>query len=489
MDWLSARRQATPNKTFLHIDGARYSFAAVDDLVAATCAVLQTRAGIAPGDKVALLLPNGLPFVLAALALLRLRALLAPLNTRLTASELAWQASQADCQLLLYQAETATAAQSLALDKLELSLEMLDRAAPAAPDCGSAPNLKEDCAIIFTSGTSGRPKAAVLTWGNIYHSALASAFRLGILPSDRWLCVLPLYHVGGLSIILRSLLYGTSVELLPFSVDAVNQALSTRPITLVSLVPTMLARLLAAKEGEWQAQLRLILLGGEAAPPALLARCAAANLPVAASYGLSEAASQVATALPAQLRQKPGSVGKPLLFSQLRINGADGAAAPANVAGEVLVKGPTVMRGYYKDASASAAALRAGWLHTGDIGYLDSDGDLFVLQRRADLIVSGGENIYPSEVENALRQHPSVAEALVFGLPDVDWGQRVAALIELRAGQSATAAELAAFARTQLAGYKIPRQIALVAALPRTAAGKIRRAAAQKAFADALQSQ
>ena len=192
-------------------------------------------------------------------------------------------------------------------------------------------DLDRDFAIIHTSGTSGRPKAAVLSYNNIFQSALGSAFRLGVLPDDRWLCILPLYHVGGLSIILRSLIYGTAVELMPikhFDAAAVNRLLAERPISLISLAPTMLSRLLDAKAEAWNRRLRLVLLGGEATPVALVSRCLQAGIPIAPSYGLSEAASQLATATLDLLQTKPGSVGKPLLFTELRVvdEGGDDAA-------------------------------------------------------------------------------------------------------------------------------------------------------------------
>ncbi len=485
MDWLSARAIATPEKTYLYIDQERLSFAEVNRLVSSACRTIAKHADITRGDKVAILLPNGLSFILATLALMRLRAVSVPLNARLTPTELAWQVKNADCRLLICEAQTRSQTKNVVVDVLELRPTRASYALHASAESGAI-DLAEDFAIIHTSGTSGRPKAAVLTYGNFYHSATASAFRLGVLPNDRWLCVLPLYHVGGLSVILRSLLYSTGVELMPFAVDAVNRALSERPISLVSLAPTMLLRLLDARQQKWNPQLRLILLGGEAPSTALIARCHEESIPIAASYGLTEAASQVATALPDALRQKPGSIGKPLLFTEVRVVDEHGSDAPPKSPGEVLVKGPTVMRGYHSDQASTDNALRDGWLHTGDIGYLDADGDLFILQRREDLIVSGGENVYPAEVEAVLRQHPDVAEAVVLGLPDAKWGQQVAAVIECRDGQSPSADAIRQFAREHLAGYKIPCRIAFAEALPRTSSGKIQRGEARKVFDDAL---
>ena len=483
-DWLSARVKATPDKPFLYIDQESYSFAELDRLVQATCALIRENADISAGDHVGLLLPNGLPFVLSLLALMRLGAVVVPLNTRLQPSELKWQFDNSDCRLLICARESQAMSAGIADDLLPFP-EISRLSVPAIAERPRAIDLNVNFAVIHTSGTSGRPKAAILTYGNIFHSAIASAFRLGVSPDDRWLCILPLYHVGGLSIVLRSLLYGTALELMlspRFDVEAVNHLLRSRPISLISLVPTMLQRLLDARKAAWNQNLRTILLGGEATPTALVRRCLESDIPIATSYGLSEASSQVATATPQLIQAKPASVGKPLLFSELRIIDKDGQTVPAQEVGEILIRGASVMRAYYRDPAATENALKDGWLHTGDIGYLDEDGDLFVLQRRSDLIISGGENVYPVEVETVLRTHPAVAEAVVLGLDDSEWGQRVAAAIQLKPGLHASAEELVAFARHNMASYKVPREIRFVRQFPRTASGKIQRLQVRKAF-------
>ncbi len=338
--------------------------------------------------------------------------------------------------------------------------------------------------LIFTSGTTGVPKAARLSAGNFFWSAVASAFRLGVQPGDRWLLTLPLYHVGGLSILFRSALYGTAVVLSEedgsFDPQRLWETLHRQRVTLVSLVPTQLHRLLDAVDDLPPAHLRLILLGGAAAPPDLLQRALERGFPVATTYGLTEATSQVATALPDQVRRKPGTVGRPLLYTQVRVVDEDGRDCPAGTIGEVLVRGRTVFQGYDGDPGATARALRDGWLHTGDLGYLDVDGDLWVVNRRSDLIVTGGENVYPAEVERVLRAHPAVAEAAVVGVPDAEWGQRVAAAVVLRAEVSIT--DLETHCRRHLAGYKTPRLWRFVEDLPRTASGKIQRPALTALF-------
>ena len=483
-DWLSARVRATPHKAFLHIEAETVSFADVDRLVRATTAIIRAHTNVSAGDHVALLLTNGLVSVVSLLALMRLGAVIVPLNTRLTADDLKWQFANSDCRLLICERDGEARARAVT-DAVLVFPGVSNLTATDEADAPARIDLDRDFAIIHTSGTSGRPKAAVLSYNNIFQSALGSAFRLGVLPDDRWLCILPLYHVGGLSIILRSLIYGTAVELMPikhFDAAAVNRLLAERPISLISLVPTMLSRLLDAKIQPWNPRLRLVLLGGEATPVALVSRCLQAGIPIAPSYGLSEASSQVATATPDLLQTKPGSVGKPLLFTELRVVDDGGDDAAPGKPGEIIIRGPQVMRGYYNDPAATKKALRSGWLRTGDIGYLDDDGDLVVLQRREDLIVSGGENIYPAEVENALREHPAVDELIVTGLEDAKWGQRVAAAIQLEEGRGASEDEIVAFAREKLASYKIPREIRFVGSFPRTSSGKIIRRDLGKIF-------
>jgi O-succinylbenzoic acid--CoA ligase len=257
-----------------------------------------------------------------------------------------------------------------------------------------------------------------------------------------------------------------------FEPDALLDALERHSITLVSLVPTMLYRLLELNRS-FPSSLRLILLGGAAASPALVERRVERRIPLATTYGLTEAASQVATMLPDEVRKKPGSVGKPLLFTSVRITNEHGNNVPVGEYGEVVVSGRTVMKGYYKQPEEDT--LRDGELYTGDIGYLDADGDLWLVQRRTDLIVSGGENVYPAEVENVLIQHHAVAAVCVVGLPSEEWGQQVAAAVVLKSGASVDAVELQSFCRQHLAGYKCPRKIAFVPELPLTASGKVSR--------------
>ncbi len=483
-DWLAERTQTSPKKTALIIGYRRWSYGELNELVNGMVAILSQN-GIQPGDIVAAMLSNSLEYVCLVHGLARLGAILMPLNTRLTEQEIEWQLTHTSCGRLFYDQNNAEKAKKLASNgRLLVQIEDLAEKtelhlAPKTPF--SLENLQ---AIVFTSGTTGRPKGAMLTFANHFWSAAASAFRLGTQCDDRWLSCLPLYHVGGLAVIFRSCLYGTAVVLHDgFDLDEINSSLDTQEITLISLVPTMLYRLLDSRpEGEWPSSLRLILLGGAAATPELLNSCRQLALPVATTYGLTEASSQVATMLPDDVMRKPGSVGKPLLFTSVRIAGENGETIPPGQYGEIVVSGPAVMTGYYQNPKATTETIQEGELFTGDIGYLDEEGDLWLVQRRRDIIISGGENVYPAEVEAYLHQHPAVAAVCVVGIDNPEWGQQVAAMIVLREKESISDMELIHSCRQGLAGYKIPRLIKFVSHLPQTSSGKIHRRAVEDAM-------
>ena len=303
-----------------------------------------------------------------------------------------------------------------------------------------------DIAVLHTSGTTAAPKPVVLSAGNFLASALGSAVALGLDPAERWLCPMPLTHVGGLSIPIRSAIYATTAVLHGhFDTEAVLRELMDprRRITLVSLVPTMLARLLEAGL-QHPPTLRSALLGGGPVAPALLERAALAGVPVAPTYGMTEACSQIAT------------FGWPL-------TGVDAVTAPDD---EVLVRGPIVSAG---------AVAEDGWLHTGDLGRFDERGRLEIVGRKSDTIVTGGENVAPTEVEAVLLEHPAVADAAVHPRADPEWGEAVVATVVLCGGVAVTPDELKAHCAARLAGFKVPKAVGFADRLPRTPSGKLLR--------------
>jgi O-succinylbenzoic acid--CoA ligase len=401
--------------------GRTVSYAAL--LAAADVAARRLHArGARPGGRVAIALPPGEDFAVALHGCLRLGAVAVPVDLRLGLQERAARA--ATCAVTVDEPLTT---------------------GPQSDGAGlrAAHDLDAVAAVIHTSGTTGTGRPIELTYGNWLWSALGSAVALGLHPRERWLCSLPLAHVGGLSILLRSAIYATTAVLHPvFDLDATLEELAG-DTTLVSLVPTQLSRLLDAGLTR-PPRLRAVLLGGGPIPPVLLERARDAGVPVVSTYGLTEATSQVTTG------------GAALFCTRVRI-------APD---GEVLVAGPTV-------APASRAA--DGWLHTGDLGALDAEGTLRITGRAADTIVTGGENVAPAEVEAVLEAHPAVAEAGVHAREDPEWGEAVVATVVLRPGTAATAEELRRHVRERLAGFKVPKDIGFAEGLPRTPSGKLLR--------------
>ena len=430
--WLPRAAALRPDHpALIDAEGRATSYAELHTQARDAAAALAAQ-GVGQGDRVALQLPPGPPFAAALHATLMLGAAVVPIDGRLTPPE---QAARAAIAKLAVTAPLTRDGEPDAVLPTRL-----DPGAPAT--------------IVHTSGTTANPKPVALSVGNWLWNALGSALALGVDPHDRWLCTLPLSHVGGLAILLRSAIYGTTVVLHErFETMTALEAIERDRVTLASLVPTTLERLLDAGL-KAPNPLRVALIGGGPLPPALAVQTRAAGIPAAQTYGMTEACSQVATSLPGE----PETAGRPLVGQRVEI-------APD---GEILVAGPTV---------APGAAAADGWLHTGDLGALDAEGRLVVTGRKADTIVSGGENVAPAEVEAALLTHPAVADAGVRGQPDGQWGEAVVATVVLHDGSHAEAEELRAHVAAQLARYKVPKRIAFADALPRTATGKLLRRA------------
>jgi o-succinylbenzoate---CoA ligase len=377
--------------------------------------------GVGEGDRVAFEIEDRVDFLIALHACLLIGAPVVPIDLRLREGE----------------REVRRRGSVTVLDSAPAGRSH----EPVEPAGGADPV----ATVMHTSGTTSEPKPVELTRGNWLANALGSAVALGLDPNERWLSPMPLTHVGGLSIPIRSAIYATTAVVHPrFDTEAVLSVLMepAHRITLVSLVPTMLDRLLDAGLHE-PPTLRWALLGGGPIPPPLLQRAGAAGVPVAPTYGMTEACSQIAT------------FGWALPGVEIRI--ADG---------EVLVRGATVSAG---------AVGEDGWLHTGDLGEFDEQGRLEITGRRSETIVSGGENVAPAEVEAVLLEHPAISEAGVFGRPDPDWGEAVVAVVVVHDDDAPDPGELRDFCAQRLASFKVPKAIAFAPELPRTVSGKLLR--------------
>ena len=462
--------------------------------------------GAGETSRVAILAGDGPATVAAIHAVRRIGGVLVPLNRRGAAPELGRLVADARVATLLHDQEHATAAaeaigpaagarpRTLALEPL---LER-DGAGPAelprASVLRDAVDPAAPATIVFTSGTTGRPKGAVLTHGNHIASARAWAGVLRPVPTDRWLACLPFHHVAGLAMLLRSSLWGVPLQLARgFEPAEIWRAFDEDGISHCSIVGSMLPRLVEARGGRpAPATLRALLVGGESTPTEWIHAARRVGLPVMPTYGATETASGVTALEPADADRHPGSAGRPLPGVELRIVMGDGINAerslptPVGEIGEIAVRGEMVFAGYDGQAEATASVLADGWLRTGDLGSLDAGGFLTVADRRDDLIVSGGENVYPAEVEAVLLAHPAVADVAVVGRPDERWGAVPVALVVLadaadpaKVTDAALATALAAHARAQLAAFKVPVGFQRVDAIPRTANGKLRRSEAR----------
>jgi O-succinylbenzoic acid--CoA ligase len=488
-NWLEQRAHTNPEHPALIYNGRAISYA---DLAARAALAAGRLRGLGVGgrDRVALLLANRREFAEIVHALPYLGAVAVPLNRRLAPAEIARQLADSSPRLLMYDssARDTVAAVRRHLPVLAASIDpapladdpILDHVSAEADAGGTQIDLQSVHSIIYTSGSTGRPKGVLLTYGNLFWSAVGSACNLGVHRDDRWLACLPFCHVGGLSILLRSVIYGTTAVIQNrFDPARVDRALDEDRVTIVSMVANMLQRLLGTHgDRPYPPWLRCVLLGGGPAPLALLQECHARRVPVVQTYGLTEAASQVTTLAPGDAERKPGSAGKPLLGTEILLSGANGRV-PSDEVGEILVRGPTVSPGYLNPADK--ARRQDGWFSTGDLGRLDAEGFLYVMGRRDDMIITGGENVYPAEVEAVLQTHPAVAEACVFGIPDARWGEAVAASVRLRLGATAEPDELIECVRRCLARFKAPRRIHFVDDFPRTASGKLIRDKARAA--------
>jgi O-succinylbenzoic acid--CoA ligase len=447
--WLARAARARPEHAALATPTGTWSYAQLHAAARAGAGELQAR-GVARGARVAIALPAGLELAQALHACLLLGAVAVPVDLRLAAAE---RALVADGAALLVDEPLAPASASGEHDRSSLPGEGVHE-------------LDATAVVIHTSGTTAAPRPVALTYGNILWSALGSAVALGLDPDDRWLCTLPLSHVGGLSILLRSSIYATSAVVHErFETERVLRSLQAGEATLVSLVATTLARLLDAMPAHPARlpALRCALTGGGPVPAALVQRAHAAGVPVSLTYGLTESCSQATTTPVAasspegEIDGAPVSAGTPLFCTRLRI-AADG---------EILLAGPTV---------APGALASDGWLHTGDLGELDERGRLRVSGRKADTIVSGGENVAPAEVEAVLEAHAGVLEAAVLGREDPQWGEAVTAIVVARAGEQLDAGALRAHCACALAPYKVPKHFVLTSEpLPRTRSGKLLR--------------
>jgi fatty-acyl-CoA synthase len=505
--WTARRARKTPGAPAIRYAGRTLSYAGLDDRVRRLARALRGL-GTRPGSRVAYLGPNHPAFLETMFATWSAGAVFVPLNMRLAGPELGYQLADCGAALLVYAPEQAavvagirgetgdgTAGPAAGLRHLvalarpsegEHDYESLLASPPpglagagvADSEAADIPvSLDDPGLIMYTSGTTGRAKGATLTHANITWNAINVVVDADFRADEVALAVAPLFHTAALNMLcLPAMLKGGLVLIEPaFDPARVLELIARHRVTSMFGVPAIYDAMAAAPG--WAdadtSSLRMLLCGGAPVPDATIRRYTSRGLTFIQGYGMTETSPGALLLDAEHALAKAGSAGVPHFFTDVRVVGPDGAEAGPGERGEIIVAGPNVMRGYWDQPDASAAVLADGWLRSGDVGTVDEDGYVSVVDRIKDVIISGGENVYPAEVENVLLSHPAVADCGVIGTPDGRWGEVGRAVVVLRAGHSASEADILGFLDGRLARYKIPKSVRFAAGLPRTATGKI----------------
>jgi long-chain acyl-CoA synthetase len=488
---LQTRASATPNKLFLlsEADGRRFTYSEFAESVARAARMLIAN-GIRKGDTVSLLLPNSAEYVIAYFACWQIGALAGPINSLLKAQEIAYVISNSEAKALLVNSDSLTVVDSIRgeLPALEAIIPFDNEAEATRDFTASRPSeltpvseigREAEAIIIYTSGTTGKPKGCLLTHGNVIANARQISEWLGFTAADRLLTIMPLFHMNAVSVTTMSALYagGSTVVSPKFSASRFWQIISDYQVTSFGSVATMLSMLLATypdgvPNGLQTRQLRFAMCGSAPVPAEVLKRFEDVfHCLVIEGYGLSESTCR-STFNPPDKRRRPGSCGLPI-GNEMRVVDEEDREVAEGSLGEIVLRGENILKGYYKNDDATAAAFRNGWFHTGDIGYRDGDGFFYIVDRKSDMIIRGGENIYPREIDEVLYQHPSIEAAAAVGVPDKLYGEEVAAFVVLKEGANSSEQELIEFCKARLAYYKCPKTVRFVKDIPKGPTGKL----------------
>lgn len=478
-DWLAKWASYTPQRRFVrdHASGREWTFADADRAVAALAAWLLREPGLQPGDRIAVLSTNRIETVFLMLACVRTGLVLVPLNFRLTATELRGLIADADPALVFTGAEldeVAAGATEVPRLDLDVVLEHLDE--EGRPDSMRA-DLDSPVMILYTSGTTGVPKGAVITHRMLFWNAINTGLRLDLTSQDHTQGYAPLFHTGGWNVLFTPfLMHGASHTFLrDFDAGLVLELMERERTTILFGVPTML-QMMAACPGFDAVDLssvRYAIVGGAPMPLPLIDRWHEKGVRIRQGYGLTEVGPNCFSLDEREAIRKRGSIGFANFFVDARIVGPEGRECGVDEVGELWLRGETVTPGYWRNEAATREAITEGWFHTGDLVRHDDEGFYFVVDRKKNMFISGGENVYPAEVERCVVAHPDVREVAVLGVPDDRWGEVGHAFCALEEGSTLDIEGLRAFCDGKLARYKIPRHLTVVAEIPRNAAGKI----------------
>ncbi len=472
---LRQRAAAAPDKIFLlsEADKRQFTYGEFETVVKRVAGMLWA-SGVRKGEVVSLLLPNSVEYVVAYFACWHIGALAGPINSLLKSQEIAYVISDSESKLLLVASEF--------VDRIEnknfIVFDDVEKVEAEAID-GTQINADDEAIIIYTSGTTGKPKGCLLTHGNVIANARQISSWLGFTENDRLLSMMPLFHMNAVSVTTMSALYagGSTVVSPKFTASRFWQIISDYQITSFGSVATMLSMLLSTypdgvPAGLNTRQLRFAMCGSAPVPAEVMKRFEETfNCLVVEGYGLSESTCR-STFNPPDQRRRPGSCGLPI-GNEMRVVDEEDRDVPDGSLGEIVLRGENILKGYYKNPDATATAFRNGWFHTGDIGYRDADGFYYIVDRKSDMIIRGGENIYPREIDEVLYQHPNVAAAAAVGVPDDLYGEEVAAVIVLKDSAKVSEQDVIDFCKARLADYKCPKTVHFVHDIPKGPTGKL----------------
>jgi long-chain acyl-CoA synthetase len=488
---LAQRVNAAPDRAFLfsEADGRRFTYSEFDAAVNRAATMLYIH-GIRKGDTVSLLLPNSAECVVAYFACWRMGAVAGPINSLLKADEISYVISNSEAKAILLSSEYLPIVDTIRSELATLQVVIpFDSEAEATKKFtgnetsgvppASVISSEDEAIIIYTSGTTGKPKGCLLTHLNLVANAKQISSWLGFTEEDRLLSVMPLFHMNAVSVTTMAALYagGSTVVSPRFSASRFWQIISDYQITSFGSVATMLSMLLGTypkgvPEGLKTGQLRFAMCGSAPVPAEVLKRFEEIfHCLVIEGYGLSESTCR-STFNPPDERRRPGSCGLPI-GNEMQVVNEEDREVPDGMLGEIVLRGDNILKGYHKNPDATSVAFRNGWFHTGDVGYRDADGFYYIVDRKSDMIIRGGENIYPREIDEVLYQHPAIAAAAAVGVPDPLYGEDVASFIVLKEGGEATEEEIIAFCRARLADYKCPKTVRFVEEIPKGPTGKL----------------
>jgi fatty-acyl-CoA synthase len=495
--WVARHAENRPGKVALVFQDRRISYG---ELAAAVDGVARglVRAGVRHGDRVAGLLANSPEFLITLMACTRIGAIFVPLNTRLASAEILYILQDSMPELLVAHEQLLPAIDPIS-DVLPvrrvvqvggsprpglMAFEDLQDASPTTLPL--PPDPQEAALMMYTSGTTGRPKGALLTHNNLLWNNMQLLVELSVGADDVGFNAAPLFHIGGLNVLTGPLLYcgGTNVLEDRFDPARALEVMERENVTCSFAVPAMWSAIARVPDFDRYdlSRMRCLVSGGAPCPLPLIEFFRERGLPFQEGFGMTETAPIVAVLKQEDVVRKAGSIGKPALHVDARVFDANDQEVEPGVVGELVVRGPNVMLGYWNQPEATAEAVRGGWFHTGDLARRDEEGYLFIVDRKKDMVITGGENVYPVEVEQVLVRHPRVLDVAVFGVPDAKWGERVVAAVVTRDGEPLSLDEVDAFCRGKLARFKVPGAVYGVPELPRNATGKVLKTELRRRF-------